>query len=359
MKFDYLLIGQGLAGSSLAYQLSARGKRIAIFDEQKERTSSRVAAGLANPLTGPKMVKTWKADVLFPYMKEFYQRIERETGTKFFTEKIIYRPFTSAGEINDWYGRSSEPDFATLVRTICEKNAHSEYIHDPFGGIEINGAHLDVPGFLLAVSKIMSSQCTFFPAHFDEERLTITDNGVRYEDIEADHLVYCTGHSITRSKFFGWLPVSSLKGEILTIKPEKDFETIYNRSCFIIPLGNGDYKLGSTYKRNDLSEETTETGKIEICQKLEALSSMNYSITEQMAGIRPVTVARRPILGTHPEHSSLHIFNGLGTKGVTLAPFFSNQMADFLVNGRNMDEEVNIKKYISLYFGSHFNNKIG
>ncbi len=354
MKCDYLLIGQGLAGSTLAYQLLKRGKRIAIIDENKETTSSKVAAGLVNPFTGPKMAKTWLADLLFPFMKNFYQQIERETRKHFFTERRMYRPFTSAGEINDWHGRSTEPEFNTFIRAIREANAHSEFVRDPFGGIESYSAHLDVPEFIAAVSSIICNNGVIIHDKFEEERLCFDDNCLQYDGIEADHVVFCTGHANCGSKYFGWLPMSPLQGEILRVKFEKDFETIYNRSCFIVPLESGEYKVGSTYNRNNLNEETTESGKSEICKKLDALSSMKYVVTGHQAGIRPCTVSRRPFLGTHPEISRIHIFNGLGTKGVTLAPYFSDQMADFLLNMKNPDDEVDIKKYYSLYFKSHF-----
>ena len=103
-----------------------------------------------------------------------------------------------------------------------------------------------------------------------------------------------------------------------------------------------------------MTEGITESGRNEICEKLEALSPMSYKITGQEAGIRPGTVPRRPLIGAHPRFPNLFVFNGLGTKGVSLAPFFSDQMAKCLEEGNNLDEEVDIKKYYSLYFNSQF-----
>ena len=60
-SLDYLIVGMGLAGSALAYFLSKNGKKIALIDNNIDQTSSKIAAGLYNPITGRKMVKTWMA----------------------------------------------------------------------------------------------------------------------------------------------------------------------------------------------------------------------------------------------------------------------------------------------------------
>lgn len=359
MKFDYLIIGQGLAGSIMAYQLHQRGKSVAVIDEQKFPTSSRVAAGLANPLTGPKMVKTWKAEVLFPYMEKFYENIQKATGGYFFKEYVMYRPFTSVEEMNDWDGRSAHPENHAFIKKFCDPGAHGAYVKDPIGGIELFVHVLNVPDFIIQIRRILERACHFYDGYFEEEDLKISADGLKYQDIEAKHAIYCTGHSIVNSKYFGWLPVAPLKGEILNVKMECDFETIYNRSCFMIPLGEGKYKVGSTFDRDYITEGSTENGRNEICKKLEALSTMNYEVIAHEAGIRPVSISRKPLMGTHPVINCLHVFNGLGTKGVTVAPFFSDQFVKCLLDGNYVDEEVDIKKYYSLYFKSDFEKRVG
>ena len=357
MKHDYLIIGQGLAGSILAYQLLKLGKTVAIMDERKSSTSSRVAAGLANPFTGPKMVKTWKAEHLFPYLKFFYKEIENEIKTSFFAKRTIYRPFASIVELNDWDARSAQSGYQNFLKKICEKDAHSRFVKDPLGGIEIHGFVLNVPMFLDTMHPFFLERCYYLEERFDEANLELTKNGVKYHDIHASKIIFCSGHQILKSKFFSWIPMAPVKGEVLHLKMNSDFETIYNQSCFIIPQRNGYFKAGSTYDRNDFSEEPTKNGKNEINRKLNALIKMKYEIVQHDAGIRPGTVTRRPLIGFHPHHQQLIVFNGLGSKGVSLAPFFSDQLVKCLEDGNNLDAEVDIKKYYSLYFKSHFSTR--
>ena len=60
-----------------------------IIDNNPSVSSSKVAAGLYNPITGRKMVKTWLADELFPNLSKFYQDLEKKIDTKFHFSKTI------------------------------------------------------------------------------------------------------------------------------------------------------------------------------------------------------------------------------------------------------------------------------
>ncbi len=354
MKYDYLIIGQGLAGSILAYHLLKYGKIIAIIDERESFTASTVGAGLVNPITGPKMVKSWKSEILFPFLKDFYREIEIETDTKFFTERTIYRPFGSVEEQNDWYGRSSRINYQMFLKRICESGAHDSIVNDQFGGVEILGYVLNMALFIETMNKYLVSRCNYIETHFNEDDLEIGRESIKYHGIEAAKIIFCSGYHIRDSKYFGWTPLVPVKGELLNLKMNSDFETIYNRSCFIIPQGKGIYKAGSTYDRKDLTPVPTLVGKNEITKKLDALLKTDYEIMNHAAGIRPGTVTRKPLIGVHPEHRNLAIFNGMGTKGVSLAPFFGKQFTKYLEEDNNLDEEVDIKKYYSLYFKTHF-----
>lgn len=71
-KYDYILVGQGIAGTALAWHLIQAGKRVLVVNDSTRPSASLVAAGIYNPLTGRKLVKTWMADTIFPYAINFY-----------------------------------------------------------------------------------------------------------------------------------------------------------------------------------------------------------------------------------------------------------------------------------------------
>ncbi len=352
MLIDYLIIGQGLAGSTLAIQLLHAGKSIAVIDPGQFPTASSVAAGLINPFTGPKMVKSWKFDELISFGADYYRQAERALESDFFSEHTLFRPFLSVKQQNEWLGNCTIPGYSSYIQRICDAGEHAPFVHNPLGGLESRAWTLNVPIFLEASYRYLKSHSDYLEEQFDETLLEIGLGSMRYRDIEAKRIVFCTGHHSVHSRFFNWLPLVPVKGEILDIKMTVHFETIYNKNCFIIPLGNGIFRVGSTYDRKDNTMEPTVEGRNQIISNLRQMTDLPFEVIGQSVGIRPGTMTRRPLIGQHPEIRSIFIFNGLGTKGVSLAPYFAHEFVTVLEGGNYLHDEVDIKKYYSLYFNS-------
>lgn len=350
-RVDFLIVGQGLAGSLLAIELLRRDKKVAVISHRSAPCASLVAAGLYNPITGNRMAKTWKADVLFEGLEEYYRQLETLLGAGFLHPIGIYRPFTSVSEQNDWTANSAKPAYTPFIQSVKQKPHESGLLHDPFGGVGLKKAgYLDTGKFLLTVKKYLISLGCFIEELFYEDKLHTGEGTVRYGSVEAEGAVFCHGMGAVEGKFFSWLPFHALKGEILEIKPEADFETVFNRGCFILPGPDGNYKVGSTYNWKEPDYQPTEEGKEELLGKLAAVFKPAVEVVGHKAGVRPATRDRRPFLGRHPEHSQLFIFNGLGTKGVSLGPWFAREMADHITVDKPLSPEVNIQRFFSLYF---------
>ncbi len=346
MEVDFLLIGQGLAGSALAFRLLEEGASFKIIDLPNENKSSRVAAGLYNPITGKKMVKTWMGDQLFPVIKPFYRRIEKLLEREFLFETPIYRPFLSIEEQNEWMGYSSIPDMGPFCKEIHTSSIFPE-IKDPLGGVLLQQCgYLDINAFLDAFTFYLLQNEYLIQERFVEDKLKLDANSVQYENIKAKGIVYCNGLASSQSRFFGYLPFAPVKGEILDMKQEFTPDLVINRGVFRISLENGLVRVGSTYSWHDLDLGPTERGKLELFEKLDKLMRADKKeIVHHRFGIRPATKDRRPFLGKHPEHDSVYIFNGFGAKGVSLVPYFSQMMADLLINANEPQKEVNIARY--------------
>ena len=350
--YDYLIVGQGLAGTTLAMHLIDLGKRIRIINDCSKPSSSKVAAGIFNPLTGKKLVKTWLADELFPYAQNFYSRMEDRLGGKFIHTTSIYRPFRSIAEQNSYLAQTSDPAVAQYIADGIGVNAISDYINAEYGGLEvIRSGWIDLP-LLLEKSKLyFQLKGCYQECDFHISDLEITADQVGWNGLKYGKMIFCQGFEATQNDMFNWLPFAPVKGQILEVATEKQLQPyIINQGIFILPLSESLCRVGATYSWDDLDWETTESARQELDTKFQQLFKAEYKIVGQMAGIRPSSNDRRPIVGMHPVHSNVGILNGLGTKGVTLAPFFSNQLVSYLESGKELNPLVNIKRYFSLYF---------
>jgi glycine oxidase len=344
-EYDYIIVGQGLAGSCLAIELLEQNSRIIVFNDLQGNSSSRVAGGLINPITGRKMVLTWKASILFPFLKKFYTNAENKLGAKFYFQTSIYRPFISVEEQNEWQGKSAYTTYEPFIKSVTAKSEPENVVQDPYGGLLLkNSAYLDTNIFLDSVSKWLRGVNSLLNEKFDIESLNFIQNSVVYKDIKARKIIFCNGVEGADNPFFSEIQFRPVKGEVLKIKIEPALKKIYNRGVFVMPKGDN-HTVGSNYSHKDLTWEPTESGKKEIENKLEALLKNPYEVIGHRAGIRPSVSDRRPVLGRSKEKEQVLIFNGLGTKGVSLAPFFANQLVNWMCNGQQLDKDVNVNRF--------------
>jgi glycine/D-amino acid oxidase-like deaminating enzyme len=341
-RVDYIIVGQGLAGSCLALQLIQLGKKIVVIDRKHENTATNVAAGLFNPITGRNMTKTWMADILFPWLHEFYKEAEQLTSNTFFHSMPLYRPFVSIEEQNEWMGKSANASISSFV-DVHASPIEELQVQNKFGGLLIKQCgYVNTVKFSAAVRKYIQQTNILVEEDFNEDELIIESDSVQYHQYTASKIIFCQGELSRLGKLFSWLPIRPLKGETLTISTSTAVSKIYNRGVYVVPEI---WKVGATYQFNDITPSVTDEGLKELISKLDELVCFPYQVVGQSWGMRPTTPDRRPILGAHPNHQSVVIFNGLGTKGVSLAPYFSKVLAAWLENGTLMNKEVDIHRY--------------
>ena len=355
LMVDCIIVGQGLAGSCLALELLKRGKRFLVIDHPEPNSASRVAAGLFNPITGRTNQPTWKATEIFSTLQEFYSSAERLLGEKFLYNLPIYRPFISEQErlaFKEGAGVNTLRMVAQRewVSHVSRKPIYPESINNPFGGIEIShSGFLNSLVFLDAVKKMLAGQGLLQQEIFNHVEL-ICGETIQYKNIQAVKIIFCDGIGALLNPFFSWAPIKKLRGELLLVKTTLPTDMIINRGIFAVPAGVPDnFIVGSTYQR-DSTDGNTAVGLAELTTKYNALFKSKFEPLRETWGHRPTTTDRRPLLGSHPKHKNVCIFNGLGTKGVSLAPFFAVHLADWLEGKTELNREVNIQRFYSLHF---------
>lgn len=347
--YDYLIVGHGLAGALLSQELIKRGKRLIVVDSNNKNAASKVAAGIYNPITGRKMRKTWMADQFFPMLSSYYTELEQVLNTRFFYDIGIYRPFFSIEQQNDWNANMEK--YEHFVSEVSSKRHSSGRFYDEFGGIYLkNAGYVDVKKLLESHENFLTDKGSYREALFHKDQLKVENGRVSYGGMGFDKVVFCSGAKQELLPHFDWLPFKPVKGEIFDFRLDIEIETIVNRGVFILPRGNGVYRVGATYDWKNLNEETTELGKFELLEKMNLLFNGKAELIGGIAGIRPATKDRRPFIGVHPQFEQLYIFNGFGSKGVSMIPYFSKKFADCLESNETIEKEVNISRYFSLNY---------
>ena len=350
MQVEYLLVGQGLAGSILSYQFLQAGKEFLVIDDGNRPSSSAIAAGIFNPITGRKMVKTWLADELFPFLDSFYPQLADFLGVSCYHPLPIYRPFFSIEEQNEWMAKWDEPGYQRFIKSIQSRSYFDDKINDPYGGLEVEGGgYVDLGQLTHAMRRLLNDKSLIYNDFFDWNNIKPAEDKIRYREIEAKNVIFCDGPFFADQHYFSWLPFRPVKGEILTIKSQGLPKTIINRGVFVLPLGDEVFRVGATYDWKDLSWQPTEMAREQIEHKLGSLVNTDYQVLDQKAGVRPATADRRPLIGQHPKWNRIKIFNGFGTKGVSLMPYFAKEFCDSLFKEKEIRVEANINRYFSLY----------
>ena len=344
MKVDYLIVGSGLAGLMLCEQLRARGKSFVVVSNTSQQASI-VASGLYNPVVLKRFNLAWNADQHIPVALSTYEKLEAYLGLKIDDQRPIYRIFNSKQEQNNWFLACDKPKLHQfLVPKIIEYNNLNIRAPHGYGQVKYTG-RVDTKLLLDSYRNHLKSKDLFIEETFDYYKLDVKKE-IAYKEITAQKIIFAEGFGLKQNPFFNTLPLEGTKGELLIVHaPELKLDVILKSSVFVIPIGEDNYLVGSTYAWNDYSNTPTQTAKNEILKKLQKLISCSFEVVCQRAGIRPTVVDRRPLVGQHHIHKNLFVLNGLGSRGVLIAPTVARDLIAFIEDRTPLSMEIDIKRF--------------
>ncbi len=350
---EFVIVGQGLAGTALAWALLRRQRSVRVVDRESGDSASRLAAGLITPVTGKRLAKSWRWDELYPAAVAFYRAIEAETDTRFFHPRPALRLFADEAERDEF--RRREP---TVLRGLVRPAEVPEWFAAPFGGFEMpDAARLDVPCYLDASREHFRARGIYFPVtRLSESGVSLvarlSESGAEQVGPDSESratgktVVFCRGFAPS-DPWFGGVRFNAAKGEMLTLRVLGLAEArVVHRGVWLAPLGGELFRAGATYTWEPLDSQPTAEGRAEIETKLRAFLTLPFEVIDHRAAVRPVIDAGYPVLGRHPRHPHLAYFNGLGSKGSLLAPFFAEQLAAHLCGEGPIEEVVDVRKFL-------------
>jgi len=316
----YSIVGQGLAGTILAHHFLEAGISFEIWDSPETHfNSSQAAGGIFNPVTGRKLEQTWLADELFPYLFDFYPRLEATLGKRFFYPMPLFRPFANE-EMKSW---------------LLERK---DQIHHDYLRWESEGVWVEKAGWVDVATLLRASRDYF------------VSTGLLVEsEFKGNQAIFCEGFHGQKNPLWASLPFLPAKGELMEIRSNEPSESyILNKNGFILPLGDKQFKVGATYGWKEFTNETTPEALEELTKKLALMGVEEFELVQQKTGIRPATQDRRPFVGFRPEGNA-GIFNGFGSKGVSLSPYFAKQWTDEILGKSIVNAEASIRRFYHLF----------
>jgi glycine/D-amino acid oxidase-like deaminating enzyme len=343
MHYQQIIVGQGLAGSLLAHQLIKLNQQVLVIDDGNVHSSSRIAAGMFTPISGKRMVKSWMVDSLYPEVIATYKELENLLGAQFLNDMNIQMSFASIKEQNDFYSSLNDK----INKYVITETTPHQGIHAPFGAVEItHSGWLNTLLFTEAFKKYLTNLNSFLQEQFDFSALTYYNQKWHYKNHTANSVVFCQGYQNKNNPYFKHIPVIDNKGDVFKIKTTAlNNQKIYKRGAYAVNLFDDVFKVGATYKWDNDDTTPTPQGYAELKDKTDVLIDGSYEVLEHVVGIRPTTKDRRPILGKHEQEQNMYLFNGLGSKGVLIAPYFSKIMADFILNNTVIDNEISTNRF--------------
>ncbi len=351
---DFLLVGHGLAGALLADCLRAHGQRVLVYDQPNPHSASNVAAGLMNPVAGKRFALTWRAAELLPAAAAAYRALNERFGQLFFVETPIFKAFGSGQEQQQMLARRAENVWGAFVKAITADDPALPGVTAPLGGAWLqHGGHVAVAALLAALAKEHQAADRLRLEPFDWAALTVQPDGrLRYAHaVLARYVVCCEGAAAKQNPYFNWLPLTPNQGEVLDVDcPGLSQAQVLNRAAYVVPVGEGRFRVGATYRWPPFAEGITNEALTELSGRLAGLTPLPFTVRGQRAGIRPAVYDRRPLLGRHPAHPWLSLCGGYGSKGVMLAPLLSEMLAQHLLHNAPLWPEADLARCVAKFY---------
>jgi len=347
MQLDYLIIGQGICGTFLSWNLLKEGKSVLVIDSANPYTASKVASGVINPVTGRRIVRTWMIEELLPFAWQAYTQFGEELNATLIQQCNVL-DFHPTPQMHDAFVQrmSEEKDY---LHAASNDEQWQKYFRYNYGIGEVNHCLLvDLKTMLHEWRKKLLHQNILLEETFDCSQLKIDElqNTIHYKNITAQKIIFCDGVTGFDNPYFKMLPYVRTKGEALIASiPGLPRTNIFKQGITIVPWKQDLFWIGSNYIWEYTDAQPTQTFRKKAEDQLNYWLKLPYTIIDHIASERPANIERRPFVGLHPLYKQVGVLNGMGTKGCSLAPYFAHQFAQYLSNQKPIDPLADIKRF--------------
>lgn len=326
MQPQYLIIGQGIAGTLLSYILWKHNKSFLVIDDpHKFPKASLVAGAVINPVNVNQWTVRGDDQQYIRTALETYQSMEETLGVSLVrkTAMLVFheneykcRLYDKAQSLHPDYVQ--EPDKAEIL--LSHRLFRHEYDIGKVAPVwKVNAAEL-----LSAWSGFLKSRGLIIQEYCKPEECRPTSKGMRYKDIIAEKIIFCEGAVAAHNPFFSKLPFNRNRGEALLLSvPELPAAYAYHHHIRLVPAKENLFWCGSNYRWQFDNLLPDQAWRLETETTLRQWLSIPFKVVDHVVAERPTTAGQHFFAAMHPTLPSVAILNGLGTKGFSYGPALS------------------------------------
>lgn len=348
-RLDYLIVGQGLAGSLLAWELVQRQRSLMIIDNRRYQSSSMVASGLVNPVTGQRLHALDNILDLLNAAQHCYRELETHLSRPLLHPLPMLRLAKSEKDKQLWLKRRQQAHYSDLIGDWRERDIPTALRH-PFGGFEqYQCARLDIPALLNGIQDEFLQQQRYTERALDYEEIRVDKDAVHIGELRAGTVIFCEGHHGRRNPWFDANMWNISRGDILRFRSDRIYPMVVHFGFNYVPLGDDQFDWGASFDSHSLNILPSAQAHAQLMEKLITVDAhaKRHQLITQYCGLRPATRDKKPVMGRHPELTKLAIFNGFGAKGSLMAPYYAKKFADYLELNLALPNDVDYSRFVA------------
>ncbi|MGD6818865.1 glycine oxidase ThiO [Metabacillus sp. 84] len=348
--YDVCIIGGGVIGCSIAYELSKKGLLPLILEKGKAgQESSRAAAGLLGVQAewdeyDPLFDMARQSRAMFP---ELAEELRSATGIDIgYEEKGICKVAETEQELDQlkktaiWQTETGEP--CELLSKEEMKKREPLLSDSVEGGVYYpKDGHVIAPSLAKAFEQGALQNGTDIYEHTQADEILIENGrvaGVKANGrtFHAEQVVIAAG--AWSAPFLTLFPslegTYPVKGEMISVLSKKKLlqTPLYKNGFYIVPKRGGRYLIGATVLERDYSKEVSASGILHLLKTAERLlpAIVHASFEQAWSGLRPQSAKGAPCMEEHPEIKGLFACTGHYRNGILLSPAAGKRMAELI-----------------------------
>ena len=348
---DIIVIGAGIVGCAVAYELARRGASVEIVDDRPAGMgATQASAGVLGPYVearaeGALLDLTSRSLELFD---EFVRSVSADSGIQ-----IRYRRSGTVDVATDEDQLSCLLAVADLLarRGVPAELLDRRGVHDVephlatgvVGGLLIptHGfvAALDLSRALVAAARRHGAQLI---EHGRVVRICRDGSDLRVEtdrgSLGASGVVVAAGSWAGQIEVEGAtrVPVRPVRGQLLQLAwsgpPLR--RVTWSERCYLVPWDDGTLLVGATVEEAGFDERTTVAGIRDLIEAATELAPQTQAASFQSArvGLRPASADLLPVVGSSVVLPNLMYATGHYRNGVLLAPLTAELVASVMLD---------------------------